>query len=66
MDPEVVAAPVEPEPVVGNSGPTRQRNRIVRYGVDEQFNMAEEVIASALCAAELEGAKDHDRSQRAL
>ena len=52
MDPEMVAAPVEPEPepVVENSRPTRQC-------VDEQFHMAEEVIASALCAAELEEPK---------
>ena len=58
-DPEMVAAPVEPEPepVVENSRPTRQRNPIVRHGVDEQLNMAEEVIASALCTTELEEPK---------
>ena len=55
----MVAAPVEPEevPVVENSRPTRQRKPIVCYGVDEQLNIAEEVIASALCTAELEEPK---------
>ena len=59
VDPEMVAAPIEPkpEPVVENSRPTRQRKPIVRYGVDEQLNIAEEVIASVLCAAELEEPK---------
>ena len=45
------------DPVVENSRPTRQRYHIVRYDVDEQFHMAEEVIASALCAAEIEEPK---------
>ena len=56
VTPEVVAAPDEPdpEPVAENSRPTRVRKPIVQYGVEEQLNIAEEVIASALCAAELE------------
>ena len=59
VDPEMVAAPVEPEPepAVENSRPTCQRKLIVRYGVDEQLNIAEEVIAFRLCAAELEEPK---------
>ena len=58
-DPKMVAAPIEPEqePAVENSRPTRQRKPIVCYGVDEQLNIAEEVFASALCAAELEEPK---------
>ena len=58
-DPKMVAAPVEPEqePAVENSRPTRQRKPIVCYGMDEQLNIAEEVIASALCAAEQEEPK---------
>ena len=59
VNPEMVTTPVELEeaPAVENSSPTHQRKQIVRYGVDEQLNIAEEVIASALCAAELEEPK---------
>ena len=59
VDPAMVAAPVEPEPepVVENSSPTHQRKPIVHYGVNEQLNIAEDVIASAVCAAELEEPK---------
>ena len=59
VTPEVVAAPRErePEPVAENSRPIREHKQFVRYGVEEQMNIAEEVIASALCAAELEEPK---------
>ena len=59
VTPEVVAAPRdrEPEPVAENSRPIRERKQVVRYGVKEQMNIAEEVIASAPCAAELEEPK---------
>ena len=59
VTPEVVAAPrePEPEPVAENSRPICERKQVVRYGVEEQMNIAEEVIASALCAAELEEPK---------
>ena len=46
VTPEVVAAAEEPEPepVAENSRPIRVRKPIVRYGVEEQLNIAEEVI----------------------
>ena len=54
-DPEAVAVPLvrEPAPVAEHSRPIRDRKQVVRYGVEEQLNITEEVIASALCAAEL-------------
>ena len=55
-DPEAVAVPRarEPVPVAEHSRPIHDRKQVVRYGVEEQLNIAEEVFASALCAAELE------------
>ena len=52
-DPETVALPHEREekPVAEHSRPTRDRKQVMWYGVEEQINVAEEVIASALCAA---------------
>ena len=57
--PEMVAVPNEPQPELAavHSRPTRTKKPIERYGVDEQVNVAEEVIASAFCAAELEEPK---------
>ena len=57
--PEMVAVPNEPqpEPAAVHSRPPHIKKPIVRYGVEEQLNIAEEVIASALCAAELEEPK---------
>ena len=51
-----VAVPREREemPVDEHQRPTRNRKQVVRYGVEEQIHVAEEVIASALCAAEME------------
>ena len=59
VDPEAVAAPRErePEPVAEHLRPIRDRKQVVRYGLEEQIHVAEEVIASALCAAELEEPK---------
>ena len=59
VTPEVVASPrePEPEPVAENSRPIRERKQVIRYLVEEQMNIAEEVIASALWAAELEEPK---------
>ena len=42
------------KPVAVRSRPTLIKKPMERYGVEEQLNIAEEVIASALCAAELE------------
>ena len=66
VDPEVVAAPCvrEPEPVAEHSRPIRDRKQVVRYGVEEQLNIAEEVIASALCAAELEEPKTMNEARK--
>ena len=47
----------EPDLVAEHSRPIRDRKQVVRYRVEEQLNIAEEVIASALCAAELEEPK---------
>ena len=57
--PEMVAIPNVPQPELAavHSRPTRIKTPIERYSVDEQVNVAEEVIASALCAAELEEPK---------
>ena len=64
VTPEVVTAPCEPEPVAEHSRPIRERKQVVRYGVEEQMNIAEEVIASALCAAELEEPKTMTEARR--
>ena len=57
--PEMVAVPNEPQPELAavHSRPTRKTKPIQRYGVDEQAKVAEEVIASALCAAKLDDPK---------
>ena len=59
VDPEAVAVPRvrEPEPVAEHSRPIRDRKQVVRYGLEKQIHVAEEVIASALCAAELDEPK---------
>ena len=59
VTPEMVAVPKVPQPELAavHSRPTRIKKPIERYGVDEQVNVAEEVIACALCAAELEEPK---------
>ena len=44
----------KPEPVAEHSRPIHDRKQVVRYGLEEQIHVAEEVIASALCAAELD------------
>ena len=69
--PEMVAVPNEPQPELAavHSRPTRMKKPIDRYGVDEQAKVVavkeevEEVIASALCAAEMERTEDVARSQ---
>ena len=64
-DPESVATPREgePEPVAEHSRPIRNRKQVVRYGVEEQLNIAEEVIASALCAAETDEPKTMNQAR---
>ena len=58
-DPEAVAVPHvrETEPVAEHSRPIRDRKQVIRYGLEEQLNIAEEVIASALCTAETDEPK---------
>ena len=61
----MVAVPNEPQPELAavHSRPTRMKKPIDRYGVDEQAKVVEvdeeveEVIASALCAAEMDEPK---------
>ena len=63
--PEMVAVRNEPQPELASvhSRPTRMKKPIDRYGVDEQAKVVEvdeeveEVIASALCAAEMDEPK---------
>ena len=63
--PEMVAIPNEPQPELAavHSRPTRMKKPIDRYGVDEQAKVievdeeVEELIASALCAAEMDEPK---------
>ena len=57
--PEMVSVPNVPQPELAavHSRPTRIKKPIERYGVDEQVNVAEEVIASEMGAAELEELK---------
>ena len=65
-NPKVVAIPREREemPVAEHPRPTRNRKQVVRYGVEEQINAAEEVIASALCAAEMEEPKTMNQAKK--
>ena len=65
-DPEVVAAPQErePKPVAEHSRPIRDRKQVMRYGLEEQINVAEEVIASALCSAETEEPKTMNQAKK--
>ena len=65
-DPKAVAVPREREekPVAEHSRPTRDRKQVVRYGVEEQIHVAEEVIDSALCAAETEEPKTMNQAKK--
>ena len=54
----------ETEPVAEHSRPIHDRKQVVRYGVEEQLNIAEEVIASALCAAEIDEPKNMNQSRK--
>ena len=65
-DPKAVAVPREREEksVAEHSRPTRGRKQVVRYGVEEQINVAEEVIASALCAAEMDEPKTMNQAKK--
>ena len=65
-NPKAVAVPHEREemPVAEHQRPTRNRKQVVRYGVDEQIHVAEEVIASALCAAEMDEPKMMNQAKK--
>ena len=58
-NPKAVAVPPERDemPVAEHQRPIRNRKQTVRYGLEEQINVAEEVIASALCTAEMDEPK---------
>ena len=65
-NPKAVAVPREREemPVAEHQRPTRNRKQVVRYGVEEQINVAEEVIACALCAAEMDEPKTMNQTKK--
>ena len=66
VDPEAVAVPRvrEPEPVAEHLRTILDRKQVVRYGLEEQLNIAEEVIASALSAAELDEPKTMNEARK--
>ena len=51
-------------PVAEHPRPTRNPKQVVRYEVEEQINVAEEVIASALCAAEMDEPKTMNQAKK--
>ena len=51
-------------PVTEHQRPIRNRKQTVRFGLEEQINVAEEVIASALCAAEMEEPKTMSQAKK--
>ena len=65
-EPKAVAVPREREEksVAEHSRPIRDRKQVVRYRVEEQINVAEEVIASALCADEMDEPKTMNQAKK--
>ena len=65
-DPKAVAVPHERDEksVAEHSRPIRDRKQVVRYGVEEQINVVEEVIAFALCAAEMDEPKTMNQAKK--
>ena len=65
-NPKTVAVPRESNemPVAEHQRPIRNRKQTVRYGLEEQINVAEEVIASALCAAEMDEPKTMNQAKK--
>ena len=65
-NPKAVAVPCErgEMPVAEHQRPIRNRKQTVRFGLEEQINVAEEVIASALCAAEMEEPKTMSQAKK--
>ena len=63
---EAVAVPHERDemPVAEHQRPIRNRKQTVWYGLEEQINVAEEVIASALCAAEMDKPKTMNQAKK--
>ena len=51
-------------PVAEHQRPIRNQKQTVRFGLEEQINVAEEVIASALCAAEMDEPKMMNQAQK--
>ena len=54
----------EEKSVAEHSRPICDRKQVVRYAVEEQINVAEEVIASALCAAEMDEPKTMNQAKK--
>ena len=66
-DPKAVAVPRKRDElltVAEYSRPIRDRKQVVRYGLEEQINVDEEVIASALCAAEIDEPKTMNQAKK--
>ena len=65
-NPKAVAVPRERDemPVAEHQRPIRNRKQTVRYGLEEQINVAEEVIASALCTAEMDEPKTMNQAKK--
>ena len=65
-NPKAVPVPREREemPVAEHQRPIRNRKQVVRYGLEEQINVAEEVIASALCTAEMDEPKTMNQAKK--
>ena len=65
-DPKAVSVPRERDEktVAEHQRPIRNRKQVVRYGLEEQINVAEEVIASALCAAEMDELKTMNQAKK--
>ena len=65
-DPKAVAVPLkrDEKTVAEHSRPIRDRKLVVWYGLEEQINVAEEVIASALCAAEMDEPKTMNQAKK--
>ena len=63
-DPKAVAVPRkrDEKTVPEHSRPIRDRKQVVRYGLEEQINVAEEVIA--LCAAEMDEPKTKNQAKK--
>ena len=65
-NPKAVVVPCERDEmlVAEHQRPIWNRKQTVRYGLEEQINVAEQVIASALCAAEMDEPKSMNQAKK--